>query len=215
MATLTDTLASAVAELEDEQILSIVKERLDAGISPLEIVAKLQEGMTEVGLRFETGDYFLSELILCGEMMKDAMTELEPHLAGTDQQHRGNIVLGTVKGDVHDLGKNIVVMLLKGAGYNVIDLGVDVPVEKFIEAIKENNAPLVGMSVLLTGCQEEMKKSIAALRAEGLDVTILIGGNYVDEMVKNYVGADYFGTNASDAVKIAEKVLSGKVFAAK
>ena len=208
MAKLADALAYAIAELEDDKIISLVQERLEAGTPPLEIVAKLQEGMTEVGLRFETGDYFLSELIHCGEMMKDAMTELEPHLSGTDQQHRGNIVIGTVKGDVHDLGKNIVVMLLKGAGYNVIDLGVDVPTEKFIEAIKETNAPLVGMSVLLTGCQEAMKDTIATFKSDGIDTKILIGGNYVDEMVKGYVGADYFGSNASDAVKIAEKVFA-------
>lgn len=210
MATLTDALANAIAELEDDKILAIVRERLAAGTPPLEIVAKLQEGMTEVGLRFESGDYFLSELILCGEMMSEAMTELEPHLAGADEQHRGNIVIGTVKGDVHDLGKNIVVMLLKGAGYNVIDLGVDVPTEKFIEAIKKYNAPLVGMSVLLTGCQEPMKDTIEAIRAEGLNTTILIGGNYVDDFVQKHVGADYFGSSASDAIKVAEKVFAAK-----
>jgi len=203
---LTDQLASAIAELEDEKVLSLVKERLDAGTSPLEIVAKLQEGMTEVGNRFEQGEYFLSELIMAGEIMKDAMAILEPHLQGQQQEFKGNIVIGTVKGDVHDLGKNIVVMLLKGAGYNVIDLGVDVPAEKFINAIKESKAPMVGMSVLLTGCQEGMKDIIAAIRAEGLDTKIVIGGNYVDEKVRQYVGADYVGTNASDAVKIAEQI---------
>jgi len=203
---LTDQLANAIAELEDEKVLSLVKERLDAGVSPLDIVAKLQEGMTEVGNRFEQGSYFLSELIMAGEIMKDAMTVLEPHLRGKQQEYKGNIVIGTVKGDVHDLGKNIVVMLLKGAGYNVIDLGVDVPAEKFIAAIKESKAPMVGMSVLLTGCQEGMKEIIAAIRAEGLDTKIVIGGNYVDEKVRQYVGADYVGTTASDAVKIAEQI---------
>ncbi|HHW08057.1 MAG TPA: 5-methyltetrahydrofolate--homocysteine methyltransferase [Clostridia bacterium] len=203
---LTDQLASAIAELEDEKVLSLVKERLDAGVSPLEIVGKLQEGMTEVGNRFEQGDYFLSELIMAGEIMKDAMDILEPHLHGQEQEFKGNVVIGTVKGDVHDLGKNIVVMLLKGAGYNVIDLGVDVSAEKFINAIKESKAPMVGMSVLLTGCQEGMKDIIAAIRAEGLDTKIVIGGNYVDEKVKQYVGADYVGTSASDAVKIADQI---------
>lgn len=210
MAQLADALSYAVAELEDDKIVPLVKERLAAGTPALEIVSKLQEGMTEVGLRFESGDYFLSELILCGEMMQEAMVELEPYLTGANQEHKGNIVIGTVKGDVHDLGKNIVVMLLKGAGYNVIDLGVDVPTEKFIEAIKETQAPLVGMSVLLTGCQEPMKDTISAIRAEGLNTSIIIGGNYVDEIVKNHVGADYFATNASDAVKVAEKVFTAK-----
>lgn len=206
MATLTDKLASAIAELEDEQVLSIVKERLDSGVSPLEIVGNLQEGMAEVGNRFEEGKYFLSELIMAGEIMKEAMEELEPHLRGKDQDYKGNIVIGTVKGDVHDLGKNIVVMLLQGAGYNVIDLGVDVPAEKFIEAIKESKAPLVGMSVMLTACQDGMKDIISQIRAAGLDTKIIIGGNYVDERVKEHVGADYYGTTAGDAVKVADQI---------
>lgn len=210
MTTLTDPLASAIAELEDDKVLELVKERLQGGDAPLDIVKSLQEGMTEVGRRFETSEYYLSELIMCGEIMKSAMDELEPHLGGSEQEHRGNIVIGTVRGDVHDLGKNIVVMLLKGAGYNVIDLGVDVPIEKFIEAIKESQTPLVGMSVLLTGCQDAMKDTIAAVKEEGLKVTVLIGGNYVDETVLNYVGADYFGSTASEAVKIADKVFAAK-----
>lgn len=206
MATSSDQLASAIAELEDNRVLDLVKERLQVGTSPLEIVRSLQEGMTEVGGRFETGEYFLSELIFCGEIMKEAMAELEPHLAGKNQEYRGNIVIGTVRGDVHDLGKNIVVMLLKGAGYNVIDLGVDVPAEKFVQAIKESDAAMVGMSVLLTGCQDGMKSAIEAVRATDSKVTIVIGGNYVDEIVQRHVGADYFATSASDAVKIAERV---------
>ncbi|KLU59662.1 methionine synthase [Peptococcaceae bacterium CEB3] len=206
MATLTDELASAIAELEDEKVLDLVQTRLDSGTSPLEIVGNLQQGMTEVGMRFEAGTYFLSELVMCGEIMKDAMNILEPHLAGEDQKHRGSIVIGTVKGDVHDLGKNIVVMLLKGAGYNVIDLGIDVRGEKFIDAIRANEAPLVGMSVLLTACQEGMKGIIEEIRAAGLDTRVVIGGNYVDESVRDYVKADYFAHNASDAVKIADEI---------
>src|SRR5690554_2155538 len=165
---LTDALAKAILDLDEEQVLALVNERLKNGVTPLEIVASLQEGMGEVGSLFETGEFFLSELVMCGEIMKGAMDILEPHLVGTDAEHKGNIVIGTVKGDIHDLGKNIVVMLLKGAGYNVIDLGVDVPIEKFVEAIKESKAPLVGMSVLLTGCQENMKQTIDAIKAEGL-----------------------------------------------
>lgn len=209
MAGLNDELARAIAELEDTKVLELVKERIAAGVAPLEIVGSLQEGMVEVGNRFEAGEYFLSELILCGEIMKDSMTELEPLLAGVNQEHKGNIVIGTVRGDVHDLGKNIVVMLLKGAGYNVIDLGVDVPIEKVVSAVKEYDAPMLGLSALLTGCQDAMKETIDAVRKEGLNVTVVVGGNYVDNAVKEYVGADYFGTSASDAVKIAEKVFAG------
>lgn len=205
---LTDALSIAIAELEEEQVAELVKVRLDNGVSPLEIVNSLQMGMAEAGARFETGDYFLGELIMCGEIMQDSMVILEPLLIGSHAEYKGNIVMGTVKGDIHDLGKNIVVMLLKGSGYNVIDLGVDVSKEKFIEAIKESKAPLVGMSVLLTGCQESMKETIDAIRAAGLKTKVLIGGNYIDDLVKDYVGADYSAQAATDGVKIADEIFS-------
>ncbi|MDK2986262.1 MAG: hypothetical protein PWQ96_1906 [Clostridia bacterium] len=205
---LTDSLSKAIAELEEQQVVELVKERLENGVSPLEIVSSLQKGMAEVGRLFETGKYFLSELVMCGEIMKDSMDILEPYLSGDSGSHKGNIVIGTVKGDIHDLGKNIVVMLLKGAGYNVIDLGVDVPKEKFVEAIKESNASLVGMSVLLTACQESLKDAIEAIRAEGLDAKVVIGGNYVDEVVKKHVGADYCAKTAGDGLKIADEIFS-------
>lgn len=205
---LTDALSIAIAELEEEQVAGLVKERLDSGVSPLEIVNSLQQGMAEAGSRFETGEYFLGELIMCGEIMQDSMVILEPLLIGSNAEYKGSIVMGTVKGDIHDLGKNIVVMLLKGSGYNVIDLGVDVSKEKFIEAIKESNAPLVGMSVLLTGCQESMKETIEAIRAAGLNTKILIGGNYIDDIVKDYVGADYSAQAATDGIKVADEMFS-------
>ena len=203
-----DALSQAIIDLEEEQVRTLVKERLDSGVAPLEIVNALQAGMVEIGKRFETGEYFLSELILGGEIMKDSMTVLEPHLGGSTGEYKGAIVIGTVKGDIHDLGKDIVVMLLKGSGYNVIDLGVDVPKEKFVQAIKDSQAPLVGMSVLLTGCQEAMKEAIEAIRAEGLTTKVLIGGNYIDQMVMEHVGADYFAKDASDGLKVAGQIFS-------
>jgi len=206
MATLTDALAKAVLDLEEGKIKQLVEERLAAGVSPMEIVNSMQEGMTGVGNLFETGEYFLSELIMAGEIMKETMVKLEPLLTGTNQDYKGNIVIGTVKGDIHDLGKDIVVMLLKGAGYNVIDLGVDVPPEKFIAAVKEHQAPLLAMSVLLTACQESVKDTVLAVKEAGLDTKILVGGNYVDEKVREYSGADYSTNLASDGVKIAEAV---------
>lgn len=203
---LTDSISKAIAELEEQQVAELVKERLDKGDSPLEIVNSLQQGMAEAGRRFESGEYFLGELIMCGEIMQDSMVILEPLLSGSNAEYKGNIVMGTVKGDIHDLGKNIVVMLLKGSGYNVIDLGVDVPKEKFIAAIQESNAPMVGMSVLLTGCQESMKETIDAIRAAGLNTKVLIGGNYIDDVVKDFVGADYSAQAATDGVRIANEI---------
>ncbi|MGI9952350.1 cobalamin-dependent protein [Moorellaceae bacterium AZ2] len=204
-----EALAKAMAELEEEQVLTLVKELLGSGVAPLDIVKSLQEGMTEVGNRFERGDYFLSELVMAGEVMKSAMDLLEPYLSSESTEHKGTIVIGTVKGDIHDLGKNIVIMLLKGAGYNVVDLGVDVPKEKFVAAVKETGAPLVGMSVLLTSCQGALKETIDAIRAEGLNPKVIIGGNYINETVKKHVGADYFATTAGDGLKVASEVFGG------
>lgn len=202
----TVTLSKAMAELEEDQVLAQVKELLGSGVAPLEIVKLLQEGMLEVGNRFERGDYFLSELIMAGEIMRGAMDILEPLLSGESGEHKGTVVIGTVKGDIHDLGKNIVIMLLKGAGYKVVDLGVDVPKERFVEAIKETNAPLVGMSVLLTSCQGALKEVIDAIRGAGLDTKVIIGGNYIDETIKNFAGADYFATAATDGLKVAAEI---------
>ncbi len=206
MATLTDALSKAVLDLEEGKIKQLVEERLAAGVSPMEIVNSMQEGMNGVGSLFETGEYFLSELIMAGEIMKETMVKLEPLLTGASQDYKGNIVIGTVKGDIHDLGKDIVVMLLKGAGYNVIDLGVDVHPEKFVAAVKEHQAPLLAMSVLLTACQESVKDTVLAMKEAGLDTKILVGGNYVDEKVREYSGADYSTNLASDGVKIADAV---------
>lgn len=202
----TVTLSKAMAELEEDQVLAQVKELLGSGVAPLEIVKLLQEGMLEVGNRFERGDYFLSELIMAGEIMRGAMDILEPLLSGESGEHKGTVVIGTVKGDIHDLGKNIVIMLLKGAGYKVVDLGVDVPKERFVEAIKETNAPLVGMSVLLTSCQGALKEAIDAIRGAGLDSKVIIGGNYIDKTIKNFAGADYFATAATDGLKVAAEI---------
>lgn len=208
MAMPSDDLAVAMVKLEHDKVLSLVKERLEEGVSPMDLIKNLQEGMTEVGRLFETGEYYLSELILSGETMKEVMEILEPQLAGQEREYKGNVVIGTVKGDIHDLGKNIVTMLLKGAGYNVLDLGVDVPAERFVEAVKEHEAPLVGMSVMLTACQAALKDAVSAVKGADPQVKVIIGGNYVDEKVKEFSGADYVGKNASDGVKAAEEVFS-------
>lgn len=204
---LSDELSQAVAELEREKVLSLVKERLDTGVKPMEVVKKMQEGMTHVGNLFESGEYFISELINAGEIMKEAMSYLEPHLMGEEEEHRGNVVIATVKGDIHDLGKNIVIMLLKGTGYNVIDLGVDVPAQKVVDAVKEYNTPLLGLSVLLTSCLDSMKETVKAVKDAGVDTQVIIGGPIINESAIEYCGADYGSTSAGDAVKVAEKVI--------
>lgn len=208
MTILADDLAGAITKLDEDKAAELVKERLQAGVKPMEIVERLQEGMAEVGRLFETGEYFLSELINAGEIMRGIMADLEPRLVGESGKNRGTIVIGTVKDDIHDLGKDIVVMLLKGAGYKVIDMGVDVPAEKFVEAVKEHNAPLLALSVLLTGCLDSMKEAVTAAKNSGLAVKVLVGGAIVDERVKEYCGADYASAIAGDAVKVAEEVFA-------
>ena len=204
-----EQLAVQVRELEGGKVKQGVEDLLNQGVEALDIVAALQQGMGEVGALFSEGDYFLSELIVSGEIVKKAMAVLEPKLAAGGGTHKGTVVIGTVKDDIHDLGKNIVVMLLKGAGYNVIDLGVDVPKEKFVEALQESGAPLVGISVLLTACQENLKETVEAIRAAGLtDVKVMIGGNYVDERVTEFSGADFFGDRADVAVTVANEVFA-------
>lgn len=208
MSQLSDELSSAMAELEDEQVLALVRGRLDGGVAAMDVVRSLQDGMKEVGDRFEAGEYFLNELVVAGEIMKDAMEILEPHLGGAAADYRGIVVIGTVRGDIHDLGKNIVVMLLKGAGYDVHDLGVDVPPERFVEAIEERKPQVVAMSALLTASQAAMRETIELIRASGTTSKVMIGGSYINETIREQVGADYFGTLAGDAVKIADDVLS-------
>lgn len=209
MAINIEELTNALVELEGDKAISIVNQSLAEGVNPLELVEKLQQGMVIVGEKFSRSEFFLSELIMTGEIMKEAMAIIEPKLTGETQKTKGNIVIGTVKGDIHDLGKNIVVMLLKGSSYNVIDLGVDVPEEKFVQAIQEYKADLLALSVLLTGCQDAMKSTISAVKNAGLkDVKVLIGGNYVDEKVLQFCGADYYGKSADTAVTIADKVFN-------
>lgn len=204
----SDELSSAMAELEDDRLFELVRGRLEAGTPAMEVVRSLQDGMKEVGDRFAAGEYFLNELVVAGEIMKEAMDILEPHLRGAAAEYRGLVVIGTVRGDIHDLGKNIVVMLLKGAGYDVVDLGVDVPPERFVEAIEERKPHVIAMSALLTASQPAMKETIEMIRKSGITSKVMIGGSYINETIKEQVGADYFGTLAGDAVKIADDVLA-------
>lgn len=206
MGNLTDALSAAIAELEEDQVEALVAERLKQGVNPMEIIGNIQEGMAEVGHRFETGDYYLSELINAGEIMKDVMGKLEGNMSADTTEYKGTVVIGTVKNDIHDLGKEIVVMLLKGAGYKVVDLGVDVPAQKFADAVKEHDAKLVAMSILLTGCLNFMKEAVGVIKGMGGDVKVLIGGAIVDDKVKQYCNADYASILAGDAIRVADEI---------
>jgi methanogenic corrinoid protein MtbC1 len=208
---MSDRLATALADLEEETVLKLAQERMDAGDDPMAILKSCQEGMAMVGKRYEETEYYVSDLIMAGEIFKEAMTVLGPRLKADSSGTRGKVVAGTVKGDIHDIGKDIVLTLLKAANYDVLDLGVDVPPQKFVEAVKESGATVVGLSGLLTISFETMKETVAALEAAGLRsrVKVMVGGGPVNEMVRAYVGADAFGADAQAAVTLCNQWIGG------
>ncbi len=208
MTALTE-LTQALVDLKKEEVVGAVEHLLKQQTPPLEIVKALNEGMIKVGERFAAGDYFISELIYSGHIMKDAMTRLDPLF---DQAGAGGagekVVIGTVQGDIHDIGKNIVTMLVKNAGFNVIDLGVDVPGERFVESLKQSGARALALSCLLNVAIPEMKNVVEALRKAGIRdaVKVIVGGQPIDEEVCKYVGADYYGADAPAGVRICRQI---------
>ncbi len=202
-------LALAMKELEEDKILELVKKGLETGRSPIEIIAELNQGVVGVGELYESGEYFVSQLMFAAEILNEVMEVLEPAMAkGGSAASAGAVVIGTVAGDVHDIGKNIVHTLLKGSGYKVVDLGVDVPTEKFIEAVVEHQPKVLGMSALLSFTYPEMKAVVEALAAKGLrdKVKVVIGGAPCNEEVREYAGADLWAPTAMDTVAFANKV---------
>jgi methanogenic corrinoid protein MtbC1 len=201
---MSDQLVQALSDLEEELMLKLVKERLDAEEDPLDIIAACREGMADVGKRYESQEYYVSDLIMAGEMFKQAMAIIGEKFQTEDGPTRGTVVVGTVAGDIHDIGKDIVVNLLEAGNYNVVDLGVDIPPEKFVEAAKESDAGVVGLSGLLTISFDAMKETVDALKAAGLPVKVMIGGGPVTEQVRTYVGADALGVDAQAAVTLVD-----------
>ena len=206
---MSDQLKQALSDLEEEAALKLVRERLDGGEDPLAIIADCREGMADVGKRYEAQEYYVSDLIMAGEVFKQAMAMIGEKFQTDSGPKRGSVVLGTVKGDIHDIGKDIVVSLLQAGNYNVIDLGVDTPPEKFVEAVKESGATVVGLSGLLTISFDAMKETVDALKSAGLPVKVMIGGGPVTEQVRAYVGADALGADAQAAVALCAKWIGG------
>ena len=202
---MSDQLKQALSDLDEETALKLVQERLDAGDDPLSIIAACREGMADVGKRYEANEYYVSELIMAGEVFKQAMAKISTKFQTDSGPKRGSVVIGTVKGDIHEIGKDIVVSLLQAGNYNVIDLGVDTPPEKFVEAVKESGATVVGLSGLLTVSFDAMKETVAALKNAGLPVKVMVGGGPVTEQVRAYVGADALGADAQAAVSLCDQ----------
>jgi 5-methyltetrahydrofolate--homocysteine methyltransferase len=189
---------------------SLVRQALDAKLPPDEILnTGLIAAMKEVGARFEAGDFYVPEMLIAARAMQAGLAILKPHLVSGGIQSAGKVVIGTVKGDLHDIGKNLVSMMLEGAGFEIFDLGTDVPPEKFIAAIKENNAGLLGMSALLTTTMSNMKLVLAALKEAGVreQVKVMIGGAPVTESFAKEIGADGYAPDASRAVTLAKSLM--------
>ncbi|MFH0915266.1 MAG: cobalamin-dependent protein [bacterium] len=202
-------LAQALGDLDEATALRLVEEKLTSGQAALSVLEELQTGMAIVGKRFESGEYFLSELIYAADIFKKASAPLQESLASAVSATHGTLVLGTAKGDIHDFGKDIVATIMTSNGIRVIDLGVSVEPQAFAEAIDEHQAELVGISCLLTTVFDEMKETIATIRQAGLrdQVRILVGGGPVDQATCDYVGADVYCRTAQDGVAAAKRAL--------
>ncbi|MGA2107114.1 MAG: cobalamin-dependent protein, partial [Syntrophorhabdales bacterium] len=189
-------LVHALSELKEAEALEIVRKRLDGGENPLLILDEARKAMGIVGKRFEEGTYFIPDLIYSGEILQAISEMVRPKMSKEAAGKKaGKVVLGTVKGDIHDIGKNIVAFMLDLNGFEVLDVGIDVPPEKFVEKIQETNAPVVALSGFLTLAFDAMKATVEAIEKAGLreKVKIIIGGGNMNEDIRKYAGADAYG----------------------
>ena len=192
-----------------DELKKTVNAELESGTDPLAIIKTLNEALYEVGERYEQGDLFLSELMMIGYLAREVTNILKPHMVREGKETRSKIVFGTVKGDIHDIGKNVVIMMLQSAGLEVIDLGVDVSSERFVESVKNNDPDVLCMSSLLTSTMNEMGKVIAALDKAGLrgDVQVVVGGRPITEKFAQEVGADGHAIDAINAVRVIRELV--------
>jgi methanogenic corrinoid protein MtbC1 len=205
-------LAKLLSDLKEPEALQYVEKALAEGVDPVALLDEAREGMAIVGQRFASEDYFIPDLIFSGEILKGIVKILEPHLKkGKEQKRLGKAVVGTVAGDIHDIGKDLVVFMLDVSGFEVLDLGIDVPAQKFVEAIKESGSRIVGLSGFLTLAFDSMKETVDAIQKAGLrdKVKIMIGGGQIDEQVRRFTGADAYGRDAVAAVQLAKGWIGG------
>jgi len=201
-------LVSNLADLNEKEALEIVHSRLDAGDDPLSILQDARKAMEVVGKRFETSEYFIPDLVYSGDILKQITELVRPKLTGPAEVKRiADVVFGTVAGDIHDIGKDIVVFMLDVNGFQVHDLGVDVPPDTFVAKLRETNAGIVGLSGFLTLAFDSMKDTVEAIKAAGLrdNVKIMIGGGQMNDDIRKYTNADAYGDNAMAGVSLAKK----------
>ena len=205
-------LAKLLSDLKEQEVLAYVEKALGEGVDPMALLEDAKEGMNIVGQRFSEEEYFIPDLVYSGEILRRIVEMLEPHLTKDREAERlGKVVIGTVAGDIHDIGKDMVVFMLDVNGFEVIDLGIDVPVQKFVDAIKDSGSKIVGLSGFLTLAFDSMKQTIDAIQEAGLrdKVKIMIGGGQIDEQVRGYTGADAYGRDAMAAVHLAKGWIGG------
>jgi methylmalonyl-CoA mutase cobalamin-binding domain/chain len=205
-------LARLVADLEENTVLELVHERIEAGEDPLQIIYECNEGMREVGMRYEQGEYFVAGLIMSGEIFRQVVEMVQPFIEQqANRTSSGHVLVGTVSGDIHDLGKNMFGMLLSCHGFDVTDLGVDVPPEVFASKAAEIQPDIVGLSGLVTASFSMMKETVTALRQKsiqhGLTFPIIIGGGMIDEQICQFVGADYWVPDAMAGVRLTQELI--------
>jgi len=206
-------IKNSLINLDIDKTLELVKKAIDQGFKPLDIINTMAEGMKVIGDMFERGEYFISDLIVASEIFKEVMKILEPLIMKEKEVMKpiGRVVIGTIEGDIHDIGKNLVATMLRVNGFEVIDLGVDVSPQKFVEAVKQYNPDIVGMSALLTSTMMNMRKVIETLEKEGLrdKVKVIVGGAPITEEFAKRIGADAYGENAIVAVDICKRLVEG------
>lgn len=211
---MSTSIVELLSTLKEKETIDLVKQKLEAGEDPMGILAQAREGMKIVGDNFSNGTYFIPELMYSGQILAQVAKEIAPYLKadkGKEGERLGKVVIGTVEGDIHDIGKDLVVLMLDISGYDVVDLGIDVPKKNFVDAIQESGSTVVGLSGFLTLAYDAMKDTVEAIAEAGLrdKVKIMIGGGQIDEQVMKYTGADAFGKDAMEAVKLANQWCGG------
>jgi methanogenic corrinoid protein MtbC1 len=210
---MSEELINAITEMREEDALKITTQLLESGTQPLDVLEACRKALDVVGQRFEEGSYFLPELMLAGEMMNQISEIIKPRLAEMpDRERHGKVLIGTVEGDIHDIGKNIVSFMLDVNGFEILDLGVDVPPQKFVDAIQSFQPQVVALSGFLTLSFDAMKNTVAAIESAGFreKVKIMIGGGQINDEVREYAGADAYGKDAMAGVSFAKNWVSAK-----
>ncbi len=204
---MSQALVEAITEMREDDALKITRELLDSGTDPLEILADCRQAMDQVGQLYEANKYYISELMLAGEMLNEIADMVKPVLAEGEKSEEkiGKVLIGTVLGDIHDIGKDIVTFMLEFNGFEVLDIGVDVPPAKFVEAANEFQPDVIGLSGFLTLSYDPMKETVQLLRENSSPAKIMIGGGNINEDILKYTGADAFGRDAMVAVTTAKE----------